>query len=54
MLPNGVSTSDEATAEELKGGAKTSFEALGTRRKIVNLHVAFIKADLPPSFLFLL
>ncbi|TDR36807.1 hypothetical protein [Aquamicrobium defluvii] len=29
------------------------FEALGTRRKIVNLHVAFIKADLPPSFLFL-
>lgn len=27
-------------AEELKGGAKTSFGSLGTRQKIVNLTVA--------------
>jgi hypothetical protein len=53
MNPNGVPASDEAFAAELKGGAKTPFGSLGTRRKIVNLHVDFIKAGLPPSFLFL-
>jgi hypothetical protein len=37
---SGVPTSDEAFAEELKGGAKTPFGSLGTRQKIVNLTVA--------------